>query len=102
MRHFLALAYLGAQRFADAEKVELENLDSLLKQGLNPRTDRIVGYSHFQLAQALQGEGNNAEALFQAKAAEKILAPTTVSKGAQKLLADVRQLISELSTRAAQ
>jgi tetratricopeptide (TPR) repeat protein len=94
--HYLEVAYLSANRFADAEHIARINLAFSEKWSKDPAKDRVVGVENFQLATALAKQGRNREALTHAELAEKILAPTTVSEGAKKVLAQVRDLEKSL------
>jgi tetratricopeptide (TPR) repeat protein len=94
--HYLEVAYLNAGRFADSERVARSDLAFSEKWSKNPLADRTVGMVNFQLATALAKQGKNREARPHAELAERILAPSTVSEGAKRILAQVRDLEKSL------
>ena len=98
-RHFLGLSYQEAHRFADAERIAQVNLDFAIKTAKDPSKDRIVGVGHLELARALAGQNKNTDALIHAEQAEQILAPSTISAGAKKVLAQVRALELDLRSK---
>jgi len=100
--HYMTVSYLAANRFSDAERSARTALGLCEKWSKEPAKDRTVGMEHFELARALDGEKKYSEALPHAELAETILAPTTVSEGAKKVLAQVRSLVQELRSRLSQ
>ena len=98
-RHYLVIAYLEDGQFAAAERVAQINLAFCVNASKDPSKDRVVGVGHFELARSLAGQSKGAEALLHAQTAEKILAPTTISIGAKKLLGQVRALEQDLRSR---
>jgi eukaryotic-like serine/threonine-protein kinase len=97
--HYMTVAYLAAKRFDDAERSARIGLAVCEKWSKDPAKDRTVGMEHFELARALDGQAKYSAALPHAELAETILAPTTVSEGAKKVLADVRALAQELRSK---
>ena len=95
----MTVSYLAANRFVDAERSAQTALSLCEKWSKDPAQDRTVGMEHFELARALEGQSQYRAALPHAELAEKILAPTTVSEGAKKVLVDVRALVLELHSR---
>jgi serine/threonine protein kinase len=98
--HYMTVSYLAASRFSDAERSARIGLALCEKWSKDAAKDRTVGMEHFELARALSGEGKYASALPHAELAETILAPTTVSEGAKKVLGDVRSLVQELRSQS--
>ena len=97
--HYMTVSYLATNRFQDAERAAQIGLAACEKFSKDASKDRTVGMEHFELARALSGQGKYATALPHAQRAATILAPTTVSEGAKKVLADVQALVQDLRSK---
>jgi tetratricopeptide (TPR) repeat protein len=94
MLYFLARAYIATARFREAEATARELLTLLT--GKVAEQERSLGGAHLVLAEALEGQRRDREALPHADAAVSILIPNTVSDYARELSADALGLQARL------
>jgi tetratricopeptide (TPR) repeat protein len=95
--NFLALAYLGTGRYAEAEKAASEMVE--IQTNKVAPTDRRFGASHLLWARALVGQQRYQEALPHAEIADKLLLSNAVSPGAKQMGAEAHQLLLDLRSR---
>jgi tetratricopeptide (TPR) repeat protein len=96
--NFVTLAELATGRFTDAEAHAREMVE--VQTGKVDPQDRRFGMSHYLWAEALVGQGRNADALPHARIAARLLARNAVSPGARKAGQDAQELLTKIQRGA--
>ena len=97
--NFMTLAELATGRFTDAEGHAREMI--AVQTGKVDARDRRFGMSHYLWAEALVGQGRNAEALPHARIAAELLTRNAVSLGARQAGRDAQELLTRVQGGAA-
>jgi eukaryotic-like serine/threonine-protein kinase len=92
--NFMTLAELATGRYADAEGHAREMVE--VQTGKVDSQDRRFGMSHYLWAEALVGQGRNADALPHARIAAQLLARNAVSPGARQAGREAQELLAKL------
>jgi tetratricopeptide (TPR) repeat protein len=95
--NFMAMTELATQRFEDAEGHAREMVE--VQTGKIDPQDRRFGMSHYLWAEALVGEGRDADARPHAVIAARLLTRNAVSPGGRKAGKDAQQLLDDIDAR---
>ena len=94
--NFMTLAELATRRYAAAEGHAREMVE--VQTGKVDPQDRRFGMSHLLWAEALVGQGRNADALPHARIAAQLLARNAVSPGARQAGRDAQELLTKIQS----